>query len=60
MSWVLRRRERDAQGHVLYVMPAGSERSYGRSSARARTFDTREEAQSEACGNEDPIPTPQR
>lgn len=47
MTYLLRRTE-DSK----FVTPAGSSKSYTDSVRKARKFDTREDAEREACGNE--------
>lgn len=39
-----------------YVAPAGSKRSYTKDILSARRFDTQEEAERDACGNEKVCP----
>lgn len=38
-----------------YVAPVGSARSYTQDATKARTFDSKEAAQRDACDNETPV-----
>jgi hypothetical protein len=47
MPWIIRNVETNK-----YVSPSGSEKSYTTDPTKARRFDTKEQAEADACSNE--------